>query len=72
MELCGFLSSCSFYRSVLDMPQTSRFLKEKYCAGTYTECARYLVYRFLGARRVPDCLNPDDILEACHLLDDWP
>ncbi len=68
---CDMRSSCSFFNAARQGPSgIAGQLRDTYCAGNYAACARLLVYRSRGRYKVPDYLSPDDIQEACKILDD--
>ncbi len=71
MAECGMRSSCIFFNTVPQgAPGPAEQLRDAYCTGNYAACARLLVYRSRGRYKVPDYLAPDDIQEACKILDD--
>ena len=43
-------------------------LKNRYCRGVNTECARYRVFKALGKAHVPDDLPPNDQERAGLIL----
>jgi hypothetical protein len=71
MDACEVRSSCFFFNAAHQgTPGLAGQLRDMYCTGNYAACARLLVYRRRGRNKVPDYLSPDDIQEACKLLDD--
>ena len=65
MTRCVFQASCFFFNcGISEMPSTTECLKEKYCEGRYTECARYNALQAYGTRRVPRSLCPNDLFET--------
>ena len=71
MKTCEFLSSCDFYNDLRKRrPITLESVKEEYCDSNYTQCARFMVSRLHGPGRVSKYLFPEDIQEACKILDE--
>lgn len=64
---CEKLSKCPFFNNQLgEMPAVCGLLKQMYCLGDKTECARYEVS--LAGCAVPVDLFPDDTARAKRLL----
>jgi hypothetical protein len=71
MAECELLSSCIFFNDQMaTMPVTAKLLKDHYCHGDYTGCARYMVYHRLGRAKVPTNLTPNDVKRAKAFLKD--
>jgi hypothetical protein len=71
MAECDARASCFFYTTTRQGPPGPAVqLRDAYCHGNYAECARLLVHRMRGPYKVPKYLSPDDIHEACKILDD--
>ena len=69
MADCELLSSCLFFNDQLaNMPDMADLMKEKYCRGDNSICARYKVFRALGADKVPRGLYPIDRRKADQLI----
>ena len=69
MAYCELLAGCIFFNDKLtDLPAAADFLKNKFCRGDSSECARYVVYKTLGRERVPSDLFPNDISRAKQLI----
>lgn len=67
MAECEKLSQCPFFNDHLqNMPAVSGLLKQTYCLGDRTQCARYLVSD--AGLPVPLDLFPDDISRAKRLM----
>jgi len=64
---CEKLPKCPFFNNQLaDMPAVIGLLKQTYCLGDKTDCARYLV---AGAGiQVPPDLFPNDLARAQRLM----
>ena len=64
---CEKLAKCPFFNDQLGaMPAVTGLLKQTYCLGDKTQCARYIV----SARgiQVPPDLYPNDTARARQLL----
>ncbi len=71
MAECDARISCFFYTAMGHGPPNPwGQLRDAYCHGNYAACARLLVHRVHGPYKVPKYLSPDDIQEACKILDD--
>jgi hypothetical protein len=71
MSSCEYLSSCTYYNILKEKsPAILRYIKEEYCDSQYSECARFMVSKAHGPIHVPKYLFPEDIQEACKLLDE--
>ena len=70
MNTCEFQSSCTFYNNLQERrPLILESIKEEFCDNRYSECARFLVSRVHGPGKVSKYLFPEDIHEACKMLD---
>jgi len=64
---CEKLTKCPFFNDhLLNMPAVSGLLKQTYCLGDKTECARYMVSS--AGLKVPMDLFPNDFQRARKLL----
>jgi len=71
METCEYWSSCALFNEFQEKRLlTLDEIKEEYCAGNYSRCARYMIHRTHGPRKVPNSLLPKDIHMANKILDD--
>ncbi len=69
MALCECLSGCPFFHDKMDnMPAMSNLIKNKFCKGDNTQCARYIVFKALGKNAVPSDLFPTQIERAKKLV----
>lgn len=67
MAQCEKLAKCPFFNNKLgEMPAVSGLLKQMYCLGDKTLCARYEVSQ--AGVPVPLDLFPDDTIRARKLL----
>lgn len=71
MNTCEFQSSCTYYNVLKEKsPVILRYIKEEYCDSSYSACARFVVSKAHGTNHVPKYLFPEDIQEACKILDE--
>ena len=71
MNTCEFLSSCILYNDLKERGSVIlKHIKEDYCDGGYSECARFIVSKNHGPNRVSRDLFPEDMQEACKMLDE--
>jgi hypothetical protein len=64
MASCDFLDRCFFFNTLLiDMPRTTKYLREKYCMNIFNACARYRIAKVYGKDKVPIYLFPNDMFE---------
>jgi hypothetical protein len=69
MADCDLLQSCIFFNDKMaNMPSTAEVFKIKYCRGDSVACARHLVFRSLGAGRVPSDLFPNQMEAAVKVV----
>lgn len=69
MPDCEMLAKCIFFNDKMaDKPGTATIMKQKYCKGSNTDCARYVVCKALGRERVPSDLYPIQIDRARELV----
>lgn len=65
MADCECLTGCVFFNDQMaEMPSMSNILKERYCRGSSTHCARHMVFRTLGKAAVPADLYPSQVERA--------
>jgi hypothetical protein len=69
MADCELLSKCLFFNDQLaNMPDMADLMKDKYCRGDSSICARYKVFSALGNDRVPNNLYPKDLKKADQII----
>jgi hypothetical protein len=70
MADCECLKGCIFFNNkmVVSMPAMSDAIKERYCRGDCSECARYVVFKALGKEKVPPNMFPIDLERAKKIL----
>ncbi|MCX5708753.1 MAG: hypothetical protein NTY14_07305 [Candidatus Omnitrophica bacterium] len=69
MADCKLLKTCIFFSDrMVGMPKTADMVKEKYCQGDNSECARHMVFIACGREKVPSDLFPGQIEKARDIL----
>lgn len=69
MSECEKLKDCIFFNDrMVDMPDVSEMLKNRYCRGDNSKCARYMVATTLGKDKVPPDLFPHMTERAQEIL----
>ena len=69
MADCPVLAACIFFNDKMaKMPKTTEFMKQKFCKGDNSKCARYMVFMALGREKVPTDLFPGDIETAALII----
>jgi len=59
MAECELIQGCIFFNNKMQgMPATAELLKNRYCKGAFTTCARYMVFKAKGRQSVPPNLFP--------------
>lgn len=67
---CDCLPSCPFFTGRMrNMPATAEVLRQRYCRGDWSSCARCIVAEALGRETVPADLFPHELDRARRLLD---
>lgn len=66
MASCDFCDRCFFFNEPLvdNLLSNAEYLRERYCARNFTECAIYKLAKTCGFEHVRGCLFPDDILNT--------
>ena len=60
MAECECLSGCLFFNDKMkDTEGLGAIIKQKYCLGDNTNCARFMVFKQLGKDKVPNNLYPN-------------
>jgi hypothetical protein len=68
MADCELIDTCLFFNDQMaDMPSMSNIIKDRYCRGSNTLCARHMVFRKLGREKVPSDLYPSQLERADEL-----
>jgi len=69
MADCELLTTCIFFNDhMTEMPTMSTIMKQRYCKGSNSQCARYMVFRNLGREAVPGDLYPSQAERAEEIL----
>jgi len=69
MPDCQCLPKCPFFNDrMAGMPTMATQLKERFCKGDNTECARFMVFSRFGSEHVPPTLFPGQTEQAKRLL----
>lgn len=69
MSDCPCLPGCPFFNDrMADMPTMASQLKEKFCKGDNSGCARFMIFSNLGAGKVPSNLFPTHAGRAKEIL----
>lgn len=69
MADCEMIAKCIFFNDKMEnKPATANMMKEKYCKGSFKECARYNVCKRLGKEKVPLDLYPSQHDKATELV----
>jgi hypothetical protein len=69
MADCEVLKGCIFFNDKMtEYPTAAEFLKNKYCRGDNSQCARWMVLKALGRERVPKDLFPNGVDRAQALI----
>lgn len=58
--ICDHIEECKFLNKILlNNPQQTHIVMEKFCKNEPKRCARYLIQKVLGEKSVPEKLFPD-------------
>ena len=69
MADCECLPRCPFFHDKMEnMPGMATILKNRYCRGDSSTCARHLVFRVAGSENVPGDLFPNENEKAHELV----
>jgi hypothetical protein len=69
MADCELINTCPFFNDQMaDMPSMSTIIKDRYCMGSNTLCARHMIFRVLGRESVPKDLYPSQVERADEIL----
>jgi hypothetical protein len=67
---CKRLLTCPFFNDQMaDMPSMANIIKQRYCRGDSSQCARYMVAEVLGREGVPADLYPSQVDRAKAILE---
>ena len=69
MTDCECLVTCPFFNDQMaDMPSMSNIIKQRYCKGSNTQCARHMIFRTIGREQIPLDLFPSQIERAEEII----
>ena len=69
MGECSELQGCRFFNETMhQMPTVGEMMKNRYCLGDFSACARYRTSKNLGSGSVPVDLAPNDHKRADKLI----
>jgi len=69
MANCEKLAACPFFNNKMAaIPALAEAMKQKYCRGDMSQCARYKVAQALGKEKVPGDLYPGQSERADALI----
>ncbi len=69
MADCSCLPTCIFFNDkMVDKPATAELMKNKYCLGDNSMCARYMVFKVKGSAGVPANLFPSQVERVKGLI----
>ena len=55
MATCEYSTSCSFLiKEVVNMPKTSKFIRDKYCDGEFSTCVLFNYFKSAVINNVPE------------------
>lgn len=68
---CVKLSKCPFFHDKMaNMPSMADLMKQNYCQGDWSRCARYRIFNDLGNEYIPADLFPNEQDRATQVLKD--
>ncbi len=69
MAECECLPNCPFFNDRMSgLPSTAQMLKDKYCLGDCSGCARHQVFLAAGSANVPADLFPGETARVAGIL----
>jgi hypothetical protein len=71
MRVCELLLTCAFIAEEMKQrPALTSVLKEEYCKGDNSKCARHIVYEAMGRKmdKVPNDLFPNQVWRAERIV----
>lgn len=70
MADCELLAGCIFFNDKMEKKTVLvKSLKEMYCLGDNSKCARFMVFKALGRPAVPPDLFPNEIERAQKIIE---
>ncbi len=69
MADCELLKGCLFFNDQMaKMPAVADMMKNAYCLGDNSKCARFMIFQKLGRPAVPPDLPPNDVGRAVKII----
>ncbi len=72
MPECAILNQCTFYNTkctgMNTIPERMAQFKKRFCLFDSNQCARFRVYKSVGAKKIPEDLYPDMYERASHIM----
>ncbi|THB62855.1 MAG: hypothetical protein D6E12_18345 [Desulfovibrio sp.] len=69
MADCELIAKCIFFNDKMaQMPKAAELLKDRYCRGDNSECARFAVFKAKGREAVPPDLGPSQMDRARQVI----
>jgi hypothetical protein len=69
MADCELLTGCLFFNDqMVKVPAIADMMKDAYCRGDNSKCARYMVFQKFGRAAVPPDLPPNDVGRAVNII----
>ena len=69
MSECLLLKECRFFNDIIEnIPSVSESLKNEYCLGDHTTCARFLIFKAIGKEYLPDEVFPHEAQKAAKII----
>jgi hypothetical protein len=69
MSDCELLQTCIFFNDrMANMPSTAEIIKQQYCKGDNSNCARYMVFSSVGRDKVTPDLFPNNTDRAMQII----
>jgi hypothetical protein len=66
---CECLPRCPFFNDrMADMLAVAEIYKQTYCKGSFSTCARYVVFKAIGRENVPPDLYPNQFDRAHDIV----
>lgn len=68
-KACSLIEQCQFLiQNEENMPKLRNLFRERYCLGSFDQCARYQVGISTGLKNVPEFMLPTQNEWACQII----
>lgn len=68
-KTCSLIEQCQFLiQNEESMPKLRNLFRERYCLGSFDQCARYQVGISTGLKNVPEYMLPTQNEWACQVI----